>query len=68
MTIIYITKNNCERYGGCVNNGCIKVQKHEDISNIENALFCVKPMEIFSGKSQICKMTMFSGAFDKKSI
>ena len=23
-------------------------------------------MEIFSGKSQVCKMTMFSGAFDKK--
>ena len=56
-----------ERYGVTFqNNGYVKVQKFEDISNNENNIYCVKPMEIFSGKSQVCNMTMFSGAFDKK--
>ena len=47
------------------NNGCIKVQKFEDISGNKNNIYCVKPLETFLGKSQICEMTMFSGAFDK---
>ena len=67
MTIIYVTENNCERYGVTFqNNGYVKVQKFEDISNVENTIYSVKPMEIFLGKSQVSKMTMFSGAFDKK--
>ena len=67
MTIIYVTENNCERYGVTFqNNGYVKVQKFEDISNDENTIYSVKPMEIFLGKSQICNMTIFSGAFDKK--
>ena len=69
MTIIYITENNTERYGvPFQNNGCVKVQKFEDISNNEKTIYSVKPMRIFLGKSQVCKMPMFSGAFDKKSI
>ena len=47
------------------NNGCVKVQKFEDISNDENTIYSLKPMRIFLGKSQLCNMTMFSGAFDK---
>ena len=67
MTIIYITENNTKRYGVTFqNNGCVKVQKFEDISNDENTIYSVKPMRIFLGKSQACNMTMFSGAFDKK--
>ena len=67
MTVIYITENTCECYGATFkNNGCVKVQKFEDISNDENTIYCVKPMEILLGKSQICNMTTFSGAFDKK--
>ena len=67
MTIIYITQNNTKRYGVTFqNNGCVKVQKFEDISNDENTIYSVKPMRIFLGKSQVCDMTMFSGAFDKK--
>ena len=66
MTIIYITENNTKRYAVTFkNNGCVKVQKFEDISNDENTIYSVKPMEIFLGKSQVCKMTVFSGAFDK---
>ena len=69
MTIINITENNCERYGVTFkNNGCVKARKFEDISKDENVIYCVKPMEIFLGKSQVCNMTMFSGVFDKKSI
>ena len=67
MTIIYITENNTECYGVTFqNNGCAKVQKFEDISNDENTIYSVKPVRIFVGKSQVCNMTMFSGAFDKK--
>ena len=67
MTIIYITENNTERHGVTFqNNGCVKVQKFEDISNNENTIYSVTPMRTFLGKSQVCKMTMFSGAFNKK--
>ena len=67
MTIIYVTENNCECYGVTFeNNGYVKVQKFEDISKDKNTIYCVKPMEIFLGKSQVCNMTMFSGSFDKK--
>ena len=67
MTIIYITENNCERYGVTFQNfGYVKLQKFEVISNDENSIYCVKPMRIFLGKSQVCIMTMFSGAFEKK--
>ena len=67
MTIIYITENICERCGVTFqNNGNVKVQKFEDISKDENTIYCVKPMEFFLGKPQVCNMTMFSGSFDKK--
>ena len=67
MTILYITENNCERYGVTFqNNGYVKVQKFEDISNNEKTIYSVKQMKIFLSKSQVCNMTMFSGAFDKK--
>ena len=66
MTIIYITENNTKRYGVTFqNNGCVKVQKFEDISKYENTIYSVKPMETFLGKSQSCNMTALSGAFDK---
>ena len=67
MTTIYITENNCECYGvSFKNNGYVKVQKFEDISQDKNTIYSVKPMEIFLGKSQLCNMTEFSGARDKK--
>ena len=67
MTIIYNTENNCESYGVTFkNNGCVKVQKFKDISNDKITIYCVKPMEIFLGKSQVCNMTIFSGARDKE--
>ena len=67
MTIIYITENNTKRYGVTFkNNDCVNVQKFEAISNDENTIYSVKPMEIFLGKSQVCNMTIFSGAKDKE--
>ena len=66
MTIKYITEINCRCYGGIYkNNGCIKVQRFEDISVDENTIYSEKPMRTFLGKNQVCNMTMFSGAFDK---
>ena len=69
MTIIHVTENNTKRYGATFqNNGCVKVRKFEDISNNENTIYSVNPMRLVLGKSQVCNMTMFSGAFDKKSF
>ena len=47
------------------NNGWIKVQKFEDISDDKNTIYCVKPLEILLGKSESFIMTAFSGAFNK---
>ena len=67
MTIIYITENNCECYAVTFkNNGNIKVQKFEDISNDENTIYSEKPMETFLGKSESCAMTAFSETEDKE--
>ena len=66
MTIIYITEHNTKYYGVTFqNNGYVKVQKFEDISNDENSIYSIKPMKNFLGQSQVCNTTMFSGAFDK---
>ena len=67
MTIIYITENNCECYAVTFkNDGCVKVQKFEDISEDRNIIYEVNPIETFMGKSQLCDMRIFSGAKDKK--
>ena len=68
MTIIYTTENSCGCYGVTFQkNGCVKVQKIEDISTDENTIYCVKPMRMFLNKSQGCNMTRFFGAL-KKSV
>ena len=43
-----------------------RILKYRTISNDEKTIYSVKPMRIFLGKSEVCNMTMFSGAFDKK--
>ena len=56
---MYITENITKCYGVTFQiNGCVKVQKFEDISNDENIIYCMKPMRIFLGKSQACIMTI----------
>ena len=66
MTVIYTTEHNTKYYVVTFeNNGCIKVQKIEDISNDENTILIIKPIEKFLGKSQACDMTAMSGAFDR---
>ena len=67
MTNIYNTENNTKCYGVTYqNNGCVKVQKFEDISEDKNIIYKVMPMETFLGKSQLCDLTEFSGASDKE--
>ena len=67
MTIIYLTEYNTKRYGVTLqNNGYVKVQKFEDISEDKNFIYEVNPVEAFVGKSQLCDMTEFSGADDKE--
>ena len=67
MTVIYITEDNCECYAvSFENKGCVKVQKFEDVSEIDkNIIYSINPMKTFLGKSQRCCMTALSGAFDK---
>ena len=67
MTIIYVTENNCQHYAVTFkNNGMIKVQKLEDVSEDKNIIHEVNPIETFIGKSQLCNMTEFSRAEDEK--
>ena len=42
----------------------LRLQKLDDISNDENTLYCVKPMRIVLGKSQVCNLTRFSGTLN----
>ena len=66
MTIIYVTELNTKCYGATFeNNGWIKVQELEDISDDKNTIYYVKPFEIFLGRSESCLLTALSGAFDK---
>ena len=67
MTVIYITEDNCECYAvSFENKGCVKVQKFEDVSEIDkNIIYSINPMKTFLGKSQRCSMTALSSAFDK---
>ena len=65
MTIIYITENNCENYALTYqNNNQFRVQKLEDVSKDKNITYEVNPIESRIGKSQLCKITEFSGAKD----
>ena len=74
MTTKNVTEKKCRCYGVTFqNNGCVKVQKFEDISNDENTIYRVKLMRTFSGKSQVCNVTICSGAlketvFDGKTF
>ena len=67
MTIIYVVENNCLQLAVTFkNNGVVKIQKLEDVSKNENIIYEVIPFESFIGRSQLCDMTEFSGANDKK--
>ena len=69
MTSIYVTENNCRCYGVTFrNNGMIRVQKLEDVSNNKNIIYEVNPRELFLGKSQLCDITDLSGAKDKEKF
>ena len=66
MTVIFLTEYNTTCYGVIFqNNGWTKVQKFEDISDDENNIYCLKRLETCLGKSEVCDMTLMSGAFDK---
>ena len=66
MTVIYLTEYDTKCYGVTFQqNGCIKVQKFDDIPDDENNIYSVKPSGTVSSKSEVCDMTLMSGAFDK---
>ena len=66
MTKISVTEYNTKCYEVIFqNNGWIKVQKIEKISDDKNTIYCVKPLETFLGKSESCLMTAMSGVSDK---
>ena len=66
MIVLYLTEYICGRYAVAVeHNGCVKVQKFENISDDEYNLFYIKPLTTFLVKSEVRDMTMMSRAFDK---
>ena len=69
MTVIYLTEYNTRCYARIFqNNGSVTVQNFEDISNSENIINCITPLEIFLGKSHICNMKILLGALDKSLL
>ena len=63
MTIIYACESNCERLAVTTRNkGWVRIQRLEDVSNDDNIIYEVNPMETFIGRSEDCNMTEFSGA------
>ena len=67
MTIIYVIEYNTYCYGVTLRNkGWVRVQKLKDVHVDENIIFEVNPMKTFLGKSQLRKMTKFSGARNKE--
>ena len=66
LTVICVTEYKTRCYWVFFqNNGCIRVQKFEVFADDENNIYWVKPLEAFLGKSEVCDMTLMSGAFDK---
>ena len=67
MTIIYVCESNCERSAVTTRNkGWIRVQRLEDVSDDDNIIYEVNPMETFIGKSEDCNLTEFSGARNRE--
>ena len=56
MTIINLAEYNTKCYGVTFkNNGCIKVQKFEDLSNGENIIYNVNPWKPFWVKANLAQ-------------
>ena len=69
MTIIYLTEYNCRRYAVTFeNNGCVRVQKFEEIPDYEKNILCIKPLRTILGKSEVCEKTKVSRAYYAKSF
>ena len=67
MTIIYVVEKICQHLAVTFkNNELIRVQKLHDVTEDENIIYEVNPMETFLGKSLLCNMTELSGARDKE--
>ena len=66
MTNIYLPEYNTRCYGLTFQNkGWIKVHNFEDISDDENNIYCVNPLEKFLGGNEELYKTLMLGAFDK---
>ena len=70
MTVINLTEYNIKCYGVTLqNNGFVKVHNFEDISNDENNILYINPLETFLGKCKVCEMrTDDESVFDGNTI
>ena len=66
MTVIYLTEYKIRSYVvSFKKNGFVRVQIFGDISNDENNIYCVAPLETCLSKSKVCDMILMSGALNK---
>ena len=66
MTVLFFADYNIECSGVTFeNNGCIKVQKFDNISGREYNIKYLIPLKTILCKREVCDMTLMSGAFDK---
>ena len=66
MIVIFLTDYSTRCYRVTFQNlGWIKIQKLDDISDYENNICYVNPLGKLLGKSEVCDMTLKSGALNK---
>ena len=66
MPVVPLTEYDTKCYAVKIENkDLVKVQKFKNTFDNENNILCVKPLEIFLGKCDVCNMLSRVGALDK---
>ena len=69
MPVISLTEYDTKCYGVKIENkDLVKVQKYKNVFDNENNILCVKPLEKFWGKCDVCNMLSKEGVLDKAVI
>ena len=67
MTVLFWKEYNCRRYAVTFEkDGYVIIQNFKEVPDCEKNIWYVKPLRTVLGKSELCRLTEVSGAYDKK--